>query len=117
MDEFDPFSDEQDEDFIPAEPCSPLKKTVRLLGIEKRITDIFELNKRFAILQAPNTPSAYVSRADFMPIRGDDLSRRLSGEVVRCKTKGGKVRLVPAYKFWTENAGRHVYRRVVFTSN
>jgi hypothetical protein len=75
------------------------------------------LNSRFAILEARGSPSTYISREDFLPIQESDLRRRLSGEAVQSGTgKKGEPAYMCAFKYWTGNAGRHVYRRVVFTS-
>jgi len=85
-------------------------------GIEKRITTLEELNDRFALLQAKGKPSVYISRADHMPITQDDLRRRLANEAVLTGVKkNGEPIYVPAYKFFTEHARRHVYRRIAFT--
>lgn len=37
-------------------------------GVQKRLTTLSELNDRYALLEAPGSASAYVSRADFLPI-------------------------------------------------
>jgi hypothetical protein len=85
-------------------------------GITKRVTTLASLNARYALLQAGGSASAYVSRQDFLPIQDVDLKRRLAGEVVRVVEANGKTAYPTAFKYWTENAGRHVYRRVVFAA-
>jgi hypothetical protein len=85
-------------------------------GIAKRITTLASLNERYAILQAEGSASVYVSRADFLPIQDTDLKRRLAGEVVRAVDSKGKPSYPPAFKYWAENAHRHVYLRVVFAA-
>ena len=90
---------------------------VLLGGIQKRVVALDDLDKRYAILQAFGSPSCYVSRFDFLLINDNDLRRRLVNEVVQTGTDGnGNPIYKPAFKVWTGNAHRHVYRRVVFTS-
>jgi len=92
-------------------------ETIFSLGIEKRLTSFESLNERFAIMQVSGQPSVYISRPDLMPIQDIDLSRRLMSEVVYVgDDQEGNPIYVSAFKFWTENANRHVYRRIVFTN-
>ena len=85
-------------------------------GVPKRVTTMEDLQRRFAVLDAPGVPSVYISRLDFLPIQDADLKRRLEGEVAQTGEKDGQPIHVPAYKYWTGNAHRHVYRSVAFTS-
>ena len=94
------------------ENAGPPEGFVKVKGIEKRLTSLADLNERFALLDAPGSPSVYVSRVDFLPITDMDLKRRLSGEVVPRSTS----KYDPAFNFWTGHARRQVYRRVTFTS-
>jgi hypothetical protein len=90
--------------------------TAMVEGVEKRITTMRLLNERYAILQTPGSASAYVSRHDFQPIQDVDLKRRLAPEVVITGNVAGKPIYKSAFTVWTGSASRHVYRRVVFTS-
>ena len=68
-------------------------------------------------MEVSGQPSVYISRPDLMPIQDIDLSRRLMSEVVHVgDDEEGNPIYVSAFKFWTENANRHVYRRIVFTN-
>jgi hypothetical protein len=98
------------------EPDDDQPETVVIDGVVKRVTTFKSLNARFAILQAPGSPSLYVSRPDFLPITDEDLKRRLAAEVVVTGSKDGKATYKSAFTVWTGNAKRHVYRFVVFTS-
>jgi hypothetical protein len=89
---------------------------VNVAGVEKRLVTLEELNDRYALLEARGKPSVYVSRIDCMPIKEDDLRRRLAGEVVLTGKKNEKPSYESAYKFWTGHARRHIYRRIAFTS-
>jgi len=90
---------------------------VLLGGIQKHVVTLDDLNKRYAILQTFGSPSCYVSLSDFLLISDDDLKRRLENEVVQTGADGnGNPIYKPAFKVWTGNASRHIYRRVVFTS-
>ncbi|WP_210162335.1 primase-helicase family protein [Methylocystis sp. ATCC 49242] len=91
-------------------------ETVTIGGVLKRVTTFDDLNTRYALLQQAGSPSVYVSREDFLPIQDGDLKRRLASEVVVVGEKDGKPIYTSAFKFWTEHARRHVYRRAAFTS-
>jgi hypothetical protein len=91
--------------------------TVKVAGVEKRITSLAELNDRYALLETPGSASVYISRADNLPIHESDLKRRLAGEVVRTGvTPNGEPVYASAFAFWTGHAQRHVYRRIAFTN-
>ena len=72
------------------EPDDDQPETVVIDGVVKRVTTFKSLNARFAILQAPGSPSLYVSRPDFLPITDEDLKRRLAAEVVVTGSKDGR---------------------------
>jgi hypothetical protein len=91
-------------------------RTVMNGGVMKRLVTLDDLNARFALLEQEGSPSVYVSRRDFLPIQDCDLRRRLANEVVAIGEKDGKPVHEPAAKTWMSHAGRHVYRRVVFTN-
>ena len=95
-------------------PAGPQDELVLVSGAKKRITTLERLNERFALLEAPGSPSVYISRKDLLPIQDTDLKRRLAGEVVK-KPGGPKIGYQSAYSFWTGHAQRHVYRSIVFT--
>ncbi|MFZ3182098.1 MAG: primase-helicase family protein [Methylocystis silviterrae] len=95
---------------------APLSKTVTIGGALKRVVTIEELNNRFALLEQDGSPSVFVSRRDFLPLQDCDLRRRLANEVVEVDMKDGKPIYAAAFKVWSGHADRHVYRRVVFTS-
>jgi hypothetical protein len=61
--------------------------TVTIVGVEKRITSLAELNERYALLEAHGSASVYISRPDHLPIAESDLRRRLAGEVVQTGLK------------------------------
>ena len=65
----------------------PDGSTVKIAGVEKRITSLKELNERYALLETHGSASAYISRADYLPITENDLRRRLAGEVVQTGVK------------------------------
>jgi hypothetical protein len=91
--------------------------TVRVAGVEKRITSLAELNDRYALLDTPGSASVYISRRDHLPIQENDLKRRLAGEVAQTGvTPNGQPIYASAYTFWTGHAQRHVYRRIAFTN-
>lgn len=98
------------------EVLEPRQKTVTHGGVLKRVTTMADLNSRFALLEQDGSPSVYINRRDFLPIQDMDLKRRLAGEIVATGEKDGKATYSPAYNFWTGHAGRHVYRRITFTS-
>ena len=75
-----------------------------------------ELNDRYALLEAPGKPSAYISRNDRLPIQENDLRRRLADEAVLIGMKKEKPVYQSAYIFWTGHARRHIYQRIAFTS-
>ena len=87
---------------------------VTVAGVEKRLTTLSDLNKRYALLHAPGSASVYISRPDFLPIQDIDLKRRLAHEVVRVTSPDGKTSFAQAFNYWTGHALRHLYRRVVF---
>ena len=89
---------------------------VKVAGVEKRLVELDSLNDRFALLEAPNSASVYVSRTDRMTIQENDLKRRLANEVVLTGVKDEKPLYENAFKFWTGHARRHIYRRIAFTS-
>lgn len=89
---------------------------VSIGGVEKRLVTLEELNDRYALLEAPGKPSAYISRIDCLPIQQNDLGRRLADEAVLIGTKDAKPVYRSAYTFWTGHARRHIYQRVAFTS-
>jgi hypothetical protein len=95
---------------------APLSKTVTIGGTLKRAVTIDDLNRRFALLEQDGSPSVFVSRRDFLALQDCDLRRRLANEVVQVDVKDGKPIYEPAFKVWTGHAERHLYRRVVFTS-
>ena len=89
---------------------------VMVAGVEKRQVDLNSLNDRYALLQARRSATVWISRHDYMPLRDDDLRRRLGNEVVQIGVdKTGKPVFEGAYKFWTGHARRHVYQRMTFT--
>jgi hypothetical protein len=90
--------------------------TVTIKGVEKRITSLTELNKRFALLQTHGSATVYISRADNLPIQENDLRRRLADEVVETGMKNNRPVHLAAFAFWTGHAQRHLYRRIAFTS-
>jgi hypothetical protein len=85
-------------------------------GVQKRLTTLSELNDRYALLEAPGSASAYVSRADFLPIQDMDLKRRLAGEVLYTGLVDDKPVHEAAFNDWTGHARRHIYRRIAFTN-
>jgi Family of unknown function (DUF5906) len=85
-------------------------------GVEKRLVTLEELNDRYALLEAPGKPSAYISRIDCLPIQENDLRRRLADEVVLTGVKNEKPVYQNACAFWTGHARRHIYQRIAFTS-
>jgi len=91
-------------------------ETATVGSVPKLITTMASLNERYAILQVKGSPSAYIHRPDFLPIRAEDLRMRLAGEVVQTNGKDGAANYVDAAKYWTGNAHRHVYRKVAFTN-
>ncbi len=99
-----------------AEVFEPRPKTVVQNGILKRVVTLADLNAQFAILEQDGSPSVYVHRRDFLPIQDQDLKRRLAGEVVEIGKKDKQPLYKGAFAFWTQNAERHVYRRVAFTN-
>ena len=101
----------------PKEKTSKCGSTVKIAGVEKRVTSLEELNDRFALLQTHGSATVYVSRADNLPIQENDLKRRLAGEVVKTGVKpNGEPIYAGAYMFWTGHAHRHVYQRIAFTN-
>jgi hypothetical protein len=91
---------------------------VKIAGVEKLVTTLEELNQRFALLEAPRSATAYISRADHLPIQDNDLKRRLASEVVQTGvTKNRKPIYANAYPFWTGHAKRHIYKRIVFANH
>jgi Family of unknown function (DUF5906) len=85
-------------------------------GVEKRLVTLEELNDRYALLEAPGKPSAYISRIDCLPIQENDLRRRLADEVVLTGVKNEKPVYQNACAFWTGHGRRHIYQRIAFTS-
>jgi hypothetical protein len=84
---------------------------VNMKGISKTVATLEDLNKRFARLEVLGEPSVYVSRADYLPIKDDDLQRRLEDEVVLLGHQ-----YLPAAYAWKESRGKHIYRRIQFTN-
>lgn len=121
--EYQPAAEEREpaEEHEPAEEAAKSSngpEFVLVGGVRKRLTTLTELNRRFALLETSGSATAYVSRADFLLIKDDDLRRRLAGEVVKIGSdKDGHPSYIPAAKFWTEHADRHRYRRIVFTNH
>jgi uncharacterized protein DUF5906 len=86
-------------------------------GIPKTITDMKSLDSRFAQLEAPGQPCVIIHRSDAHPIADSDLKKRLSGEVVVSGVDDkGHVKYIDASKFWTGNAHKRIYKRIVFTN-
>ena len=111
-DDGEPADDDEDS----ADDGSRRSGNVYLRGITRKLTNLAELNARFAILKQAGSSSAFISRKDFLPIQDRDLYRRLANEVVHYQTKTGEHKYIEAAKYWTTHALQHVYRRVAFTS-
>jgi Family of unknown function (DUF5906) len=92
------------------------EEVVTVGGVEKRLTTLAELNSHFALLKKPGSATVYISRTDNLPIREDDLKRRLADSVVQIgvKPKGEPI-YANAFAFWTGHARRHIYRQIAFT--
>ena len=83
-------------------PVLAKARTAKIAGVEKRVTSLEGLNDRFALLQTHGSATAYISRADNLPIQENDLKRRLAGEVVQTGVKPDKEPIyASAYTFWT----------------
>ena len=86
-------------------------------GVPKTITDMDSLNKRFAQLEAPQSPCVVVDRIGAMPITTADYSARLSGEVVVTGEKGnGDMKTMPASSYWRGNTEKHIFNNIVFSN-
>ncbi|MGD0635406.1 MAG: hypothetical protein ABSA13_14205 [Beijerinckiaceae bacterium] len=84
---------------------------IELGGITKSVTTIEDLNHRFALLMVDGFASFYVTLPNFFPIKDSDLKRLLAPEVVATCKKDFLPRYIPAFKAWTENAGRlHIHK-------
>lgn len=92
-------------------------KNVVVGGVPKSITDMDSLNSRFAQLEALGQPCVIIHRPDAQPITQNDFTRRLSGEVVHIgNDSNGQPKYMAAHRYWSGNANKKTYRRVVFTS-
>jgi hypothetical protein len=80
------------------------------------VTDLTTLNREYALMQCPGLASAWVCRADQMPITDIDFKRRLASQIVMSVAPGGKEIIIPAFKFFSEHAGKKIYRHIGFTS-
>lgn len=92
------------------------RSTALVRGVERRLTNLDELNARFALLEAPDTASAYISRSDSQPITDVDLKRRLLCEAVHAGDEDGKPVYVGAFPYWTGHARHHIFRRIAFAN-
>lgn len=99
------------------EPTTTSGEVVKVKGVAKILTTVAGLNERFALFEPDGGASTYISRRDFHPIAEPDLKRRLENEVVATgkDLDGGSI-FTKAFLVFTQNAGRHVYRRAVFTN-
>ena len=95
---------------------APQRQSVLIDGVDMRLTTLDELNDRFAFLDVPGKPSAYVSRNGAIPINDADLKRRLATEVVCTGRSDSKTTYKDAFSYWTKHAHQHIYRRTAFTS-
>jgi Family of unknown function (DUF5906) len=109
---FDPAFDELNP------PPNEGRDRVLVKGVERRVTTIASLNKRYGLLQTNSDPSIYVDRRVFRPIQEVELRRILGPEVVYAgeDEKTGKPVFISAYTAWSLNADQHVYTSVAFTS-
>lgn len=86
-------------------------------GIPKKITDIAELDTRFAQLEAPAQPCVTINKLDAQPISTNDFNKRLSGDVVITGvTEKGQPKYTAASAFWSGNANKCIYNNIVFTN-
>lgn len=86
-------------------------------SVPRRIATMDSLNARFAALEAPGKPSCIIHRPDALPLSDKDFRARVATEVVitGVNDKGQPVTM-DASRFWPNNAHRHTYRRIAFTS-
>lgn len=110
----DYFFSKLSKDFKPENNSGP--KIIKLFGIPKKIVSLEDVDREFAVLIPPGSPSAYISRSDFQPITDTDLRRRLEDSVVQDGEANGVPTYTSAAKFWCGHAGRHVYRNLAFTN-
>lgn len=91
-------------------------KTVEISGQLKLIASIDDLNRRFAVLDAEDSPAAIVLRVESRPIADRDFLQKVSDQVVMVGIdKKGNPVFKDAGPLWKGDARRHVYRRIDFT--
>ena len=106
----------------PADPLyfegpDDLPETVVIDGVAKEVTSLKSLNARaMRILLARGSASVYVSRADFLPIKEDDLKRRLAPEAMITGRKDGKETHKPAFPAWRDTPSGTFTAPLFFTS-
>jgi hypothetical protein len=86
-------------------------------GIEKKLTTIPDLNKRFGLLEVPGQGLAFVNRQSRSLMSDHDLNTKLANEVVkglRATDDHGTV-LLPAADAFKGNIDRHSYTKIMFT--
>ena len=93
-------------------------KLITLGYLTKYVTTMASLNERYALLSVANNAAVIILREDAMPIGMADFRLRLASEVVLVGVNDfGDPVYKDADDVWIASHGRHVYRKLAFTSD
>jgi hypothetical protein len=86
-------------------------------GMQKRITSVELLNKRFVMVTVPGQASCIAQRSDALFLSRDDFAARLADSmIVTGIGNKGDVQAKDAAKVWLGDCRRRVVNEIVFTS-
>lgn len=101
-------------------PIDPVPTDGKVLygGMRKRVTDMADINKRYALLAAPGSPEAIIKRDEGRALTIDALNLVMGGEIVQIGVDAsGNPKYMPAAKFWAGSYDKHTYRAIDFTGD
>ena len=97
-------------------PPNDADRSIRYGGMVKRVTDMADINARYALLDVPGSPEAIINRKDGRALPIEAFCLKLGGEIVEVgKGLDGSARYMPADKFWRGSYNKHAYHHIDFT--
>lgn len=89
---------------------------VLVRGVHKRITNLEQLNRDFALLEAEGHSACVIRIKDSLPISAADFVIRVAGQVVVSGINSkGEIQYTGAAEYWRGNSRKRRYTEIVFS--